>query len=241
MTLQIALLGTDGLLLASDTRRLNTYPYEAGEVQTSEPEIKAILNSPKTVAAAWSGIKPSSEFIVSIIDVFGREWGKESSTLTQFCTDLWEEERPRWQGNCSFIVAHSNKREVYKASFSCGDRPRVTAYWESLLRSGLVNGHEGNPACFFIHKYLPKELVPIDNLVRWAAHYILMGGDVNPFGIGGLTIYTSKGGNPFEEIPEENILQLTNESNSLDRLTSGFLLTPLSAPDSVNLEFLKLP
>lgn len=232
MTLQVAILSSDGVLLASDTCKLDTYPQ--WPTQAMEDEDKVVLNAEKTVAGAWSGNMPSEEFILSVIDVVGGKWGMADASVSESCFDLWkaeEQRRPSDVADCKLLIVHSKKRQVYKASFSRGKMPEVVLKGESHMRFGLSNGKEGNPACFFIYRYLPRELVPVESLVRLAAHYILMAGQVNPYGVGGLTIHLSKDGNPFEEVPEEKILQLMRESDHLDRLISGFLLTPLSAPD----------
>ncbi|MGO8731329.1 MAG: hypothetical protein ACLQVM_00875 [Terriglobia bacterium] len=227
MTLQIALVGNDGILLASDTLRVDTHPDEWA-VQTSEHGAKVVLNTEKTTAGAWSGIMPSREFISSVVEIAGNEWGKEHSSLSKAWSELWEAEKQKPEtGDCSLLIAHSKKRQVYKVSFLRDKKEiTVTLYTESYMRYGVHNGSLGNPSYFFIRRYFPKELIPIKNLVRLAAHYILMAGEINPYGVGGLTIHLSKDGNPFEEIREEKIVQLTAESDNLDSLIAGSLFTP---------------
>jgi len=235
MTLQIALLGSNGVLLASDTRKLNAYPDWPS--QDTEEEEKVILSKDKSVAAAWSGTMPSREFLLGVVESFRKQWGEESSSLSESCSTLWEAEKRERQSedvDCTLLVANSQKRQIYKAFFLRG-KIRIILHKESHMRFGVSNGNDGNPACFFIYGYLSKNLVTVDNLVRLAAHYVLMGAKVNPLGVGGLTIHLSKDGNPFEEIPEHGIIQLMSESNHLDRRISEFLLTPLSADRAFDL------
>ena len=223
MTLQIALLGSDGVLIASDTRKLTTRYDEKTkkEIDVFEHEDKITLSALKTVAAAWSGFMPSAPFLTSVANLFEEKWQSSDPQLK----DLWEKEKSLRQDDavdCRLLIAKSNKREVYKVWLS-RDSMRTTRNLESHILEGLPNGHETNSACFFTQRYAPKEPVPIENLVRWAAYYILMGGEINSSGIDGLVIYLSKTKGIFRRISETKILQLMKESNHLDQLISGFL------------------
>ena len=228
MTLQIALLGKDGVLIASDTRVLKTKLSGIEPIQIYEHEDKVILNSPKTVAVAWSDNKPSGGFILAALDAFDSEWGKESSSLSKLCWNLWEKEKEKRQCepiDCTLLIAKSKEKQIYKARFSRTDPMEIVAKPESLMRSGLVAGNDTNSACFFIHRYLPKELVATGRLAKWAAHYILMGGKINPHGVDGLSVHISKNGGVFKRLSERRLRQLESESNRLDGLISDVLFS----------------
>lgn len=230
MTLQIGLLGSDGVVLASDTLVVKTLS-EDEDLQPVDPihvhqhEDKVVLNATQKVALAWAGNKPSREFIHSILDAFEIAWGKDYPDLSDLCKAAWQQEEGSRQSvliDCTLIVAKSGERGLYKATFSRG-RMDILQKRENLMLSGVVAGHEANSACFITQRYLPKdELAPIRVLVRLAAHYIRMGAKINPHGIGGLSIHVCRGSGLFERLPETRISRLGRESKYLDELASNF-------------------
>lgn len=230
MTLQIALLGSDGVLTASDTRVITSDRAEV-DPQIFDDEDKVTVSSDGTVVVAWSQNKPSKAFIVQLAEIFREQWGSLGLLLSS-SRHLWEKEkegRPGDPVDCDFIIAKSQKRQIYRVLFSREKHVEIIPNTESHMP--VIAGQKTNSACFFTQAYHPTKLLPVENLIRWAAHYILMGAKVNSAGIGGLTIHVSKNGGVFQGLTEEQIRQLVSESEDLDRQISGFLFSAFSIPD----------
>ncbi len=234
MTLQIALLGKDGVLIASDTL-VTTSDFSGEETRIYEYEDKVILNSDQTVAVAWSENKPSKEFIIQLTEAFDKKWGQESSLLHKSCRDLWEIEKQKDQCipiDCNFIVAKSRMRQVYKAAFSRERNVDITPHREgNMIWAGLSAGQKTNSACFFTQAYKQDRIIPVERLIRWAAYYILMGAKVSS-GIEGLTIHVSKDGGVFQRLSDDKIHQLEHESKLLYQHISKFLFSPFSLSET---------
>jgi hypothetical protein len=227
MTLQIALLGTDGVLIASDTRTTTSDRAEV-DPRIFGDEDKVILNSNQTVAIAWSDNKPSMGFMVQLAEVFYQDWGADGLLLNS-CNDLWKAEKEREREtygpvDCNFIIAKSKMRQVYRVSFPGVGSAVITAHREIHMSAGLPAGQKTNSACFFTAAYRREKLIPIENLIRWAAYYILMGAKIND-DIGGLTIHVSKNGSIFQRLSEEEIRQLKDESADHERRLSEFFFS----------------
>lgn len=231
LTLQITLFADDGILLASDTLQVER-PTSLGSVETASNESKIFLNPSKTIAAACCEKMLPATFVFSILDAVDSSWEGGCLKVSECCFDLWkkeQEERPFFGDEYSaLMIVSSRRRQVYQVSFSKNAKPIAILKEENLMQCGMQQGHSGNPAYFFVRRYLPEKPASVESLVRLAANYILMAARLNPYGIGGLEIYISRSEKPFNEVPKEIILQLTEESRCLDLKLKELLLKPLS-------------
>jgi hypothetical protein len=80
MTLPVALAGSDGILLASDTRQVENH-LDEWSVQTMEEGDKVILNPQRTIAAAGEGWVRRESFVNAIVGVIGSRWGTRDGPL----------------------------------------------------------------------------------------------------------------------------------------------------------------
>jgi hypothetical protein len=234
MTLQIGLLAKDGILVASDTRVLNNPNKEGAYIELYEHANKIIRSVSEDTVIAWSRNRPSEEFLSSAVEAFDRDW-ENFTALRERCIQAWKIERTSRPGEniaCCLLAATAGSREMYRAEFSDTGAVDVHTFYENLMPRGIITGNEGNSACFLIHRYLPKTSgVSVDNLLPWAAHYILAAGKINPHGVDGLLIYVSRSGGKFKRFSENLRKELESNSERIDALTVEHLFKKVLVAD----------
>jgi hypothetical protein len=242
MTLQVVLGGNDGLLIATDLKKL-TQPnapllrgdqrgaLETGMVRSGEYGAeKIIFNAGKTVALACSGSDITFEIANKIIGLIESHWGEYIRPIEELCLREWNN-LPQEQvdfanarSENALIAAHCGRRESFKILFEKSG-PRVVLHCHRKSQKFVILGGDiCNPAGMILERYLPSNPPSIVMLRFLAAHFILMGGKFNPTGVEGLAMYFSGGSAPFQEIEEDVISALLEKSNRLDKHINRKLL-----------------
>lgn len=188
MTLQIGMVGSDGIVLASDTM-----------VQQYENDSRSVSHCSKFFLGAevlccyagdtiaercaygirshdWSPIASSSEkedtrlALIQIGNLECRKTEDQYGTLPNVIRKV-------------LAVIHSNQLWLLEINGKDGS----TA---NLIRDRAVSGDVANTCRYFMNKYANDCLVrPISELICLAAYTILAAGEENPHGVGGLEIY----------------------------------------------------
>lgn len=243
VTLQLAILGSDGVVIATDRQGMQP-AKDSGGVDTVESEdAKVLFSSDGSIAALCSGTLYRSHFYCEIIEAARSDWD-DPPALQNHLDSWWNEQRTDPTAGTSesnLVLVNAESKTAFTIRFQrdrCILRPKEE--WD--LQNGLRNGHIANASYFFLKRYLPAdEPIPVNSLLRLVAHYILMGHKINPHGIGGLAIFVSVDGNPFQKIPNETIKSLSAESSDLDKQIAEALLKPLSVSASELPSFLVCP
>lgn len=203
MTLQIGLVGSDGIVLASD-RLVNV--SEAGDFTLS---IRSKFFSTDAMACCWSG---DSVARYAAMHISQCDW---SSPLDRRKT-------LRDCGDRAWNFVHGSFQHVPKAQIS--PRKVLVAFssdaslWEldlsqmsiaDVVIDKTVAGSARTTIKHLINNYVPRERLPIANLVLIAAHSILMGHQEQNADIDGLEIaIIRRGENPqFLTKDQENTLE----------------------------------
>jgi hypothetical protein len=210
MTLQIALLGMDGVVLASD-RKLNVLNQN---VNTTVMRSKIYIGD--KMAACWSGEQfPSTalaEHIVTKLSPLDLRWPhpkltKESQEIVN-CKGIHGEEY--WSAE-AIAISVEEQPIIYDITATrdrcdCFSQPKV------------IKGHIANPACFFAERFFKDEYTsrfPIKRLMRLAAHVVTNGGRINPRGIEGLEVVLCSS-DGFTSLSSDEITALIEWSDGLD-------------------------
>jgi hypothetical protein len=228
VTLQVALIGTDGILLASDRK---TVVRGNGLVDQSFLSSKILIDSAQGIAIAHSGNQISHQVAELILSDPAPVSEKLSTPkLQSFATEVWNRDESRpfdWHGEL-LIICKNNLDRIIKVSLGpllLGKNIEGARAERALSYDKICAGHASNPAIFFSEHYYPNVKKRVSQLVFLAAHLILTGSRINPNGIEGLEIVkcTSSG---FERLAESLVAELVGRSDELDTWIRNAILTP---------------
>jgi hypothetical protein len=251
MTLQVVLGGKDGVVIGTDTKAMFS-PFgpilggperralELGKVRSGEyGAAKVLFNSDRAVAALCSGSDVTSHVGRTIIETIASVWNEYLGPVESLCREAWrtklsdEERRAASERTPTLIFVHSCMTAALKIRFKADDLEFFVFHRDKLQKFIVLGGDDMNPSGMLLERYLPREAQSIDKLVLFAAHYILVGGELNPAGVEGLRLYFSREGRPFRDIPTDTMEELLASSKRLNRYTQRALLRP------VNLDILR--
>jgi len=219
MTLQVALVGTDGIVLGSDRKRNTILPD--GPTTSSEVS-KIIRDDSRGVMACWSGVEPAIEVAKQVVRLPDNEI-QNPTALESLATRIFADELKRLElietapaaGEVILVVAR-DLNTIYHIKVQ-----KRAACWQVLDK--VVSGHVANPAVYFLERFYQKKM-GTGELLPLVAHTILEAGRINPAGIQGLEIVCcSRDG--LKPVPEERISELTNLSERVEREIRTLLFT----------------
>ncbi len=209
MTLQVALVGTDGIVLASD-RRFTI--HTAGKTTTAHRGRKIRVAKDRGLAISYArshlGVVTGHAILREITDV---ELDSPESPLENLANNVFRQHSspfaaPPAAGEVLVVLlrdlATVHHLDIYAASV-CQDSDDVAFAGDNL-----------NSALFFAQQYYSK--LPVNDLAFLAAHTILMGAKINPSGIGGLDILLCRS-NGFTFASEERVAEYVKRSEQLDK------------------------
>jgi hypothetical protein len=208
MTLQVALLGTDGVVLASD-RKINMVNQN---FNTTATRSKIFHSSERKILAAWSGDQFPSEGLAKhvVANVSAADLRFPHNDLTAAAKGIVA--KPGFHGEaygCAEILVVSLEDQVALYEINAS-RDRCDCYESPKV----IRGHIANPACFFTERFY-KEGLSVSELEPLAAHVVVNAGRINPRGIEELEIVRCKN-NGFEFAGEREISNLVEWSDGLD-------------------------
>jgi len=224
MTLQLAMFGSDGVVLASDTLRCFM-----GKLRASENAQKIVIESVLGLAYASSGDDCAREIGSNLTARLtpgetlsnGLLLDVGNQTLSRFARKTNSKKR-NLRGKLIIVQSRGKVGIKYDVGFGVW----TLEYSQGkVLPSGVPRtqgkghawaGDEANSAQFFIEWYYRgMSLMPVESLKKMAAHTILMGGKLNPTGVEGLQIVSCKDG-VFTEVEEKERASLEVLSVGLD-------------------------
>jgi len=186
MTMQVGLIGIDGIVIASDTllQQMEQGGRSVGNVSKVLWDIPGLVccHSGDSVAESaaniirefWRDKSPSEQAIKDALQVAGnRAWKEHAKLATQRRQPLPDITR-------KVIVACHDQLwllEVRQRSLATRRKDRVLA------------GDAENTARHFINKYATGSyLLPLRQLITLAAYSVIVAGQENPYGIDGLEV-----------------------------------------------------
>jgi hypothetical protein len=216
VTLQVAMKGTNGWLLASDTKE-NQYPFPAPSLEPVQQRVRSASNVPKIfvvrspdLAYMCAGEQVSRDFanhFVAVRKATSQPLSRDFlfDNLRSFC-----EQDERTASSFGWMVlAEHRQKSLWKLLVS--QHPDVSEFYDYF-----VVGDVTNSARFFLERFYEDR--PVEELLFLAAHVIVAGNRLNPTGIGGLEIVFSDG--KSDQLTEwrtrsHEIFELTKRSDSL--------------------------
>jgi hypothetical protein len=207
MTLQVALVGTDGIVLGSDRKENFTPPSPtlSDSVTTSSQGCKIFRDDSRGVMACWSGQNPAKEVARQVVKMPDADIQKPQAWVA-----LANEVFDRESRKLGMDYAESEVILVTKNDLTTIHRIKVDreSLWVPVLDKAIA-GHTANAAVYFTERFYPKDKkLPMADLIPLVAHTILDAGRANPYGIEGLEIVCCS---------REGLLSVTD--NEISRLT----------------------
>lgn len=219
MTFQVGLCGTDGIILASDTKVVTQGGARAGWTSNKifpcpEKGLAYACAGERTALLAgqiFSEKCKSRDLECDDLDEVLRSAGREA-----WRKEYGEAQIPRSQLQVStLIVAWTNENESRLWRLDILDVPECYR-----VKDKVVAGDSENPAVFIVERYYRPS--PILKLKLLAAFSILSAARLNPAAISGLEIMLCRSGT-CEWVPEEEIDQLGATFQGLDSLIENRL------------------
>jgi hypothetical protein len=235
-TFQVGIAGTDGIILASDTRVTKIegqrpYSTDAGQrVLSASPKIIIYDDEPR-LAYCWAGGETQTRIAGDVArSIRGEKIVIEENRMRELLSAAGHSalsatypgypnqlpqgtlELPRRHSAGSVIIAYSGMREVelWKLSLDLVPDP-------CRIMNNTAAGDAVNPGIFFMQKYYEK--IEIDRLLPVAAHTVLMCSAMNKTGIDGLEIVVCRQ-KKFRKLEEQEIAPLCDFSKQLDESIS---------------------
>ncbi len=232
MTLQVCMVAPDGYLMASDTKVLH---LESGYY--SSHETKIFFNTGRAIS--WCG---AGDDVVRIAGcLLEQELVTRNIDFDEMRSVLRRIGEQAWHRKYGDVSAYSSRPldAINSAALSSrkltvakndGNTSRIWVL--EIFGVGAVDcremidkslaGNDLNPVTFFLERFYGSETRALVDLKILAAATILLGGTINPTGVGGLEMLTCSKGN-MEMVSLQEIADLKMRVDSLDAAIASLL------------------
>jgi hypothetical protein len=187
VTFQVAVAARDGWIMASDTKENRYVGIASKRIRETTHTKKIAYDSATRTTYMVSGddtARDAAKDVVNRVKAFGKtypdfEWLENelpSIVSAQWTTEIKSQPpSPR-----KAIFAFDNSRPFWELWID---------KWSKMERiyTKVWGGDETNSAKFFLEHYYSEDM-SVRELLPLVAHTILMGGEINPSGVGGLEI-----------------------------------------------------
>lgn len=225
MTLQVALIGKDGFVIASDRKTVN----EAGWRRTAET-VKIILSSDADIVCAFSGnhvVSSVAKHVIASLNSYGDRDDVESLLLDAVQTKFESydgalRDSLAKAGRAMIVAAYNQKSgraQLWEVIFTTG-QPFVNSFLDKA-----IGGDSINAALFIIERYYGGTETSVEDLKILAVHAILEGHKLNPSMVSGLDVVVFEHDKKPRLLTEGELDSLREHSIRIDN-TIGTLLSP---------------
>jgi hypothetical protein len=246
VTLQVVLLGGDGIVIASDTCAANINSRYS--FRTTDHVSKIVIES--KLAYTFAGDECAKEVGAAVARAVGEPPQPLTAELIEEVSNRTLEE---WRNSCGNDRVDYRKDIWVQAtdvgftiwSAVCDDRAGkfVVKSHEVALdgKSRVFAGDEFNQARYIVEHYYDKyPLRKISSLKRLAAHAILTGSIFNSAGVSGLEMVLGNS-NGFAPIPREKIQELAKLSRTIHEENDSRFRDQNSLPEQSELSLDPIP
>jgi hypothetical protein len=219
MTFQIALVGKDGFIIASDRKAVRGgEPTYAGayQMRTTSDMRKILVSENHNLVCAYAGNQIVSWVAERLVKSLKDGVGSDPSNLLQDkIGEIIAAFPSQLQENITgqLIVAVPGTSQLWEVSFIAGQvvvRP---------VSDHLFGGDRGNSGVFFAERYSAEiNDRTVDELKLLGAFTVLEGGFLNPTGVGGLDILVSKHNEKSRFLDDGELQLLCDRAQSLHKI-----------------------
>jgi hypothetical protein len=210
MTLQVALVGNDGFVIASDTKGTFYHP-----ASYSDKTRKFLLSDEGRSIFCFSGNHLAYSVACRLQNANRPSVLKQDKFrdfLNEQAGDVFAKYRPKPVFGSPVVIGGFIEAGTYSLwSVTVSEEPV-----SSPIQTKFFAGDERSSALFFPALYYSdKFLRPVSELVFLASHSVLMGGTLNPSVVSGLDVAVAKEGK-IAILPESEIALIQNRSEHLN-------------------------
>jgi len=216
MTMQVAMVGTDGILLASDLMWAeNNLPIRASQLS---PKIK--LSARCDVAVSFARSMETAGLVAdAILALEDSDWDDPITTLMAAARGVVEQPTiGRKEIQCLIVSAKPTVAAYFLRVSNMGGC--WTPYCQNVIGYACA-GDDTNPAVFWVKRYYEHR--PVEALLPLAAQLVVSASEVNSAGIGGLEIVTCVAGS-IKRLPSDSIDALESEAQKRSRAIGELVL-----------------
>jgi hypothetical protein len=214
MTMQVGMVGTDGIVLASDTLWTQSPMSGSEGARHSYSSHKIRIFKERGVAISSARDMETANFVADRIAADPRldEYPADRKFLIEeIGNECLEKVGDRNEAQC-LILFHNPKPSLFAFEYAIVNRKHGP--WCGKIIDGAVHtGDTVNAATFWSERYC--HLAPVRALVPLAAHLIVSAGKLNPAVIRGLEIVLCQA-DGFHRLSDESISNLVSKSNEWD-------------------------
>jgi hypothetical protein len=231
MTMQVGMVGTDGVLIASDTQRMNEIAWvpritkKQSEVRHTFGSKKIIVSYAKQMAISSAKIMNTAERIANAI--FSQLGDDEMAypvrpieRIGAFAIEHLTDERRTAQ--CLIAIAFPLPARLYSFELEADLDLSGKAICKPVCReieSSVAAGDQVNPAVFWKERYYERQ--PVEKLIPLAAHLVVSANKLNKASIEGLEIiFCDTAG--VHRLSRKSILELETQANRWDEQIGSF-------------------
>ena len=223
MTMQVAMVGKDGIVLASDTMWLSSGEL-AGQIRVPLPATKIRISDAGDVAVSQARNMETCSLIArEVVQLDGKQIS--AYRLEEVANDILGRAGKRADVQCLVVSAKPRPRLFRLWSMperKPGSR-RMSARAECAEISGsAIAGDDQNAAVFLLQAYY-KEGLTLHYLIPLAAHLVLAAGKLNSGAINGLEVVGCTRNDGCRHLSTETIKRLKLLSRKLDKQTQSLL------------------
>jgi hypothetical protein len=217
MTMQIGMVGSDGIVLASDTRwtkepakpKSEDITGRAVRYGTNGTKIK--VTEGKEIAVSYAADKQSSGFVAEeIIAKLTVENAPDPIIAVQEIFNA--NASRRWHHVQGFIVLTHPAVQLFRFEIARNNR-KWSAICEPVTFGYDVAGDVTNAAIYWAERY--PEILTVEQLIPLAAHLIVSSHHLNTAGIGGLEIVRCDASG-IRQLSLESTRELVQKANEWD-------------------------
>ena len=226
MTLQVALVGTDGIVLASDTKATAgggpEVPFSSRHLMIRTGTTEKILTNDAIICAVSGNaavVSIARELLRAMPKRLGGDIEKNLADLLQIETEtILENFGLREHASGQLIVVAPGISKLWEVGFG------AKISWVNVFSDRVIGGDRGNPAIFWIERYYSKEK-SVDELTMLAAHAVLEGHFLNPSYVAGLNILVCRNSKGSHFLDDGELHALCDHSERIHKNVGASIFT----------------
>lgn len=216
MTMQIGMVGTDGIVLASDTKWTDTQ-----KVRHTFNSTKIKVNHERGIAVSYARNMETSRRVADriISDLRSADWEHPIQPIEEIGAKVLATAGERKDAQCLILFAKPSPRLFLFQFGTLNGQP--SSLCEEMSTTGIA-GDNVNPAIFWSERYYQAR--PVHSLVPLAAQLIVAASKLNPGAIGGLEIVLCDASG-FHRLSKDSIRELESKAEERDRNLGELLVS----------------
>jgi hypothetical protein len=210
VTMQVGMVASDGIILASDTQATHTPEKlkdgQIGRAVRYHTNCSKIRTGSEIVVSYAQDVKTGDDVANAILSTFTADAPQEA--IERIASNIPEDNRNPVQG----LIAAS-PFQLFRFQLA-----KIDEVWTATCEASLGLDYSGdmtNAAIYWAERYY-DEFLTVEQLLPLAAYMITCSHHLNTAGIGGLEIVTSDSSG-IHRVSRERILELRRQANETDK------------------------